>query len=329
MKQLSGWQKVGLFAGIGCFSFVALLVVGFGIAVFYAKSRLADLGDTTPTRVERTIAITPPTAEAAVTAEAPAQDTTSIARPADKPMQLFMELQEGSFDVKPGEPNGRVQVEGEFSAALYELTQQTENHEGTSRTTIRFRSKAPAWARMLAGIGGGSDQPRLTLLIPPDVPIDLSMNVSMGESRIDLGGLTLSDLGLDLSMGNHEVDFRKPVVDGVRRVRLNARMGNVSVENLGNARAQTVDASGSMGNVTADLGGEWAPGSETELSFTQSMGEVRVSVPTTVRLEADVRDSDGKNQRVPGADDETSDPKAPLVKVRVSTSMGQGRVTRY
>ena len=65
MKKLSGWQKVGLFAGIGCFSFVALLVVGFGVAVFYAKSRLADLGDTTPTQVERTIAIQAPTAEAA------------------------------------------------------------------------------------------------------------------------------------------------------------------------------------------------------------------------------------------------------------------------
>ena len=54
MKKLSGWQKVGLFAGIGCFSFVALLVVGFAMAVFYAKSTLADLGDTTPTQVERT-----------------------------------------------------------------------------------------------------------------------------------------------------------------------------------------------------------------------------------------------------------------------------------
>ena len=50
--------------------------------------------------------------------------------------------------------------------------------------------------------------------IPPGVPIDLTLNVTMGESRIDLGGLTLSELGLDLSMGNHEVDFSTPVADG-------------------------------------------------------------------------------------------------------------------
>ena len=303
---------------------MALLVVGFAVAVFYAKSTLADLGDTTPTQVERTVAIQAPTAEAPPSGTKPAVAT------GNEPMQLNVELQEGSFDIKPGEPNGRVQVEGRFSEALYELTQQTETQNGRQRTTIRFRSKAPAWARMLAGIGtDDGDRPRLTLSIPPAVPIDLSLSVSMGESRIDLGGLTLSDLGLDLSMGNHEVDFRQPVVDGITRLRVNARMGNVRLENLGNARAKSVDASGSMGNLTADLGGEWQPGSEAELSFTQSMGEVRVNVPTKVRLQADVRDADGKTRNIGSDADETTDPKAPVIKVRVSTSMGEGRVTRY
>ena len=324
MKKLSGWQKVGLFAGIGCFSFVALLVVGFAVAVFYAKSTLADLGDTTPTQVERTIAIQAPPAEAPPPGTKPATPT------ANAPMQLNVELQEGTFDIKPGEPNGRVQIDGRFSEALYELTQRTDTQNGTQRTTIRFRSKAPVWARMLAGIGNDdNNRPKLTLLIPSAVPINLSLNVSMGESRIDLGGLTLTDLGLDLSMGNHEVDFRQPVVDGMTRFRLSARMGNVSVENLGNARAKSVDASGSMGNLTADLGGDWRPGSEAELSFTQSMGEVRVNVPTKVRLQADVRDSDGDRHTVPADDAETQDPKAPVIKVRVSSSMGEARVTRY
>jgi hypothetical protein len=106
-------------------------------------------------------------------------------------------------------------------------------------------------------------------------------------------------------------------------------MGNVKVENLGNARAKSVDASGSMGNLTADLGGDWRPGSEAELSFTQSMGEVRVNVPTKIRLEADVRDSGGDIHKVPGDKDETTDPKAPVIKMHVSSSMGEARVTRY
>src|SRR4029453_13127813 len=115
-----------------------------------------------------------------------------------------------------------------------ELTERTETQDGTQRTTIRFRSKAPVWARMLAGIGNDdNNRPKLTLLIPSAVPIELSLNVSMGESRIELGGLTLSDLGLDLSMGNHEVDFRQPVVAGVTRFRFKTPMGKGRGANLG------------------------------------------------------------------------------------------------
>jgi hypothetical protein len=55
---------------------------------------------------------------------------------------------------------------------------------------------------------------------------------------------------------------------------------------------------------------------------------VRLKVPTKVRLQADVRDASGKTGTVPDAD-ESNDPKAPVIKVRVSTSMGEGRVTRY
>jgi hypothetical protein len=334
MKKLSGWQKVGLFAGVGCFSLVAIVVVGFAIAVAYARSTLAKLGDTTPTRVERAIPL--PATPTTSVAEAPDPTVKSgAAKPgAEKttggPLKLALDLQEGTFIIKPGPAGSRVQVDGQFSEALYELTERTDTDKGSPRTTIRFRSKAPMWARMLAGVGNDDgNRPRLTVSVPTGVPMDLALNVSMGESRIDLGGLTLSNLGLDLSMGNHEVDFKEPVVDGMVLLRLNAQMGNVSVDNLGNARAKSIETSGSMGNVTADLGGAWPPGSEAQITFTQSMGEVRVNVPTKVKLEADVRDADGKTRTLPVDSDETTDPKAPVLKVRVSTSMGEGRVHRY
>jgi hypothetical protein len=245
-------------------------------------------------------------------------------------LKLTLDLQEGTFVIKPGPVGSRVQVEGEYSEALYELTERTDTDGGSPRTTVRFKSKAPAWARFFAGINNDdSNRPRLTVSLPVGVPIDLSLNLSMGESRIDLGGLTLGELGLDLSMGNHEVDFKEPIVGGMRELRLNARMGNVTVENLGNARAKSIDTSGSMGNVTADLGGEWRPGSEAELSFNQSMGEVRLRVPSSVRLEGNVRDADGKTRNIAADSDQTADPKAPLLRVRVSTSMGESRVSRY
>lgn len=70
-----------------------------------------------------------------------------------------------------------------------------------------------------------------------------------------------------------------------------------------------------MGNLTADLGGAWPPGAAADLTFTQSMGELTLRVPTDVRLETDA--------------EQPKDPKAPTLRLRVSTSMGNSRVIRY
>ena len=317
MRKMSGWQKAGLIAGVGCFSVIGVVVIGLVIAAAWARSVVADLGDTTPARIERSIAVEPSAASPKIVKpDAPVE-----------PMQLTVDLEEGFFTIKPGPPGGQVQVQGMYAPGLYELTETLD--ADARRATIRFRSKAPQWARILAGMGDGdSNRPELTVVIPRGAPMDLVLRLSMGESRVDLGGLTLRDLDVDVSMGEHRIDFQTPVVEGLRRVRLNGSMGNVNVENLGNARPQAIEGSGSMGNLIADLGGAWDPGSQAQMSFSHSMGELTLRVPTSVRLETEVRDGDGE-RRSTGDTTQPDDPKAPVVKVRVSTSMGETRVVRY
>lgn len=317
MSKLSGWQKAGLIAGIGCLSIIGVVVIGLIVAAAWARSVVAGLGDTTPARIERSIAVAP----------VAAVPKTATLEPSTEPLRLTVDLEEGLFTIKPGPPGGQVQVQGTYAPGLYELTESQD--VTTRRATIRFRSKAPQWARILSGIGdGGSNRPELTVVIPEGTPMDLTLRLSMGESRVELGGLTLRDLDVDVSMGEHRIDFQTPVVEGLRRVRLNGSMGNVTVENLGNARPQSIESSGSMGNLTADLGGAWNPGLEAQMSFSHSMGEFTLRVPTSVRLDTDVRDGDGERR---STDDtrQPDDPKAPVVKVRVSTSMGETRIVRY
>jgi hypothetical protein len=334
MKKLSGWQMAGLVAGIGCFTIVVVVAIGVAVAVSWARSTVAELGDPTPADHTRTITLGQPSApDAAVGATGATSGAAAKGAGAKTgdPLRLTVELAEGDFTVRKGPEGGQVQVEGTYAEGMYELTENTgADDAGRSRTTIRFKSKAPMWARILGGMGRGRDnQPRLTVLIPAGVPIDLTLRVGMGESRIDLGGLTLSDLGVDLSMGNHLLDFKEPVVGGLRRVRLNASMGNISVDNLGNARADAIEASGNMGNFTADLGGAWQPEADAELNFTQSMGQLTLQVPNSVRLDANIISSEGGRPTRSNNDEETKDPKAPTLKVRMSTSMGEGRVVRY
>jgi hypothetical protein len=329
MKKLSGWQKAGLFVGVGCFSIVAMGVLALVIAVVWARSTLADVGDTTPTKVERAIALPEVPAPGPNAAAGAAAGSGSAAT---EPLRLTVDLEEGEFTVQPGPPGSQVQVQGMFSPNLYELTEDRAAADGgPARTTIRFRSKAPAWARVLAGFGGGGSRarPQLTVIIPEDVPIELNLRLSMGESRVDLGGLALRNLDVEVSMGEHRIDFTRPVTGELGRVRLDANMGNIALSNLGNARALAVEASGNMGNLTADLGGAWQPGADSELQFSHNMGELTVRVPMGVRLDSDIRNEQGENQGSRADSAERVDANAPHVRLRISTSMGGSRVIRY
>jgi hypothetical protein len=324
-KKRSGWRTAGLIAGVGCLSIIVIIVGGVVIASMYARATLANLGDPDPKPVERRIALPSPVTNT----------TKKPGGPADRSaLRLTLDLREGDFTIQPGAPGNDVQVRGEFAPGLYELveTQDTDAETGVRRATVRFRSKAPAWARMFAGIGGGDNvRPHLTVTIPRGAPIDLNLQLALGRSEVDLGGLTLGEVSVNTTMGEHSIDFHEPVVEGLRELRINTSMGNLALENLGNAHADTIHASGSMGNVTANLGGSWPAGATSSVTFEQSMGELTLRVPNTVRLDADVRSSQGGETTNRTTQDATtpSAPNAPTLRLRVNSSMGNARVVRY
>lgn len=324
-KKLSGLQKLGVFAGIGCLSIIGVVVIGVIVATMWARATLANLGDTTPQRVERRVTL----ARGPLTAErAPAGEPAASER-----IRLTLDLQEGFFTIRPGQPGSELHVEGTYAPGLYELTEsdETDPASGVRRATVRFRSKAPAWARFFANIGDGKEgrSPELTVTIPRGTPVDLTLNVAMGRSEIDLGGLMLGDVSVNTAMGEHRIDFQEPVVEAVRHLRLNTSMGNTSVEHLGNARASSITTNGSMGNLTADLGGAWPEGATADVTFEQSMGELIVRVPSDVRLDAEIRNSEGRSDRSQTDTQKPDNPNAPTLRLRVTTSMGNSRVVRY
>jgi len=320
----SGWKTAGLIAGAGCLSIIAIIIGGGIIATMYARATVRSFGDPNPQSVERRIALSPPPAEAN-----PPGAKGEASRTA--PLHVRLELQEGTFTIRPGQPGTDIHVQGRYAPGLFELTEShSDDPSGGRETRVRFKSKISGWQRFFASIGSNdNDRPELTVTLPRGTSIDLTLDLTMGKSEIDLGGLTLSEVDLNASMGEHRIDFREPVVETMRELRLNTSMGNVVFEHLGNARAETISGHGSMGNVTANLAGAWAPGSSTDLRFEQSMGDLTVRVPSNVKVDADVRNNQGDQERQQQPTlKQPDDPNAPTLRLRVNSSMGNARVVQ-
>ena len=326
-SKMAGWKKFLIFGVAAAVSVGVLLTIAGVGTLLWANSVAEELGEATPVPTAVTIAVTGAAAGPAAVGSAYV----------DAPPRVEIELQDGRFEIRTGPAGTEIQVDGEYAENYYELIEEhtPADASGGPRTTIRLRSTSSGLVRMMArfrGSGDRSNQPnRLTVLIPAGRPIALTLDVSQGESRIDLGGLTLTDLDVDLSMGDHRLGFGEPLAEELQQLRVSGDMGNIELDQLGNARARALRVSSRMGNFTLDLGGAWPTDAVSDLEITHSMGDLRLRIPNSVRVTPDSRSSatmGGENSPIERRD-ETADPDAPELRLDLSTSMGGTRITRY
>ena len=323
MAQRTGWDWKTVFLVVaGALAVVVVSLAALAAAGFvWAASTAERLGEPVPEPVTRTVATRGAAAAAAATGDA------------EQPLRVEIELEEGEFEVRPGPPGSGVRVDGTYAKAYYDLVEEhtpAGDPQGPA-TTIRLRPAHSFLVRLIGSALAGHDGAHnaLTVTIPKGVPIALSLALRTGESRTDLGGLTLTDLDAELTIGEHRLDFSEPLAGRPHRMRVAGGMGELRLERLGNAGPREVMVSGRMGSLTVDLGGDWPGDAVADLTVDNSMGELRLRVPDTVRIasDSDVSNMLGASGGMPAANDASAE--APLVRLHVTNSMGETRIRRY
>ena len=318
----SGLKKGLLIVAAVSVSAFVFLAVGAGMVVLWAVSTAEGLGPPTAEAVNRAIAV----------GESPGLETSGTVRSTDRPLHLSIELQDGTFDIRPGPPGTDVTVDGEYVTPYYELVEERGTGPDGQRTMrIGVRPTRSMLVRMVAALRSHGDGVHndLTVTLPEGVAIELALRLRAGETRTDLGGLTLVHLEADLSMGEHRLDFSRPLARLLPRGQVTGGMGDIALEHLGNARALEWATSSRMGNVTVDLGGDWPVGTVAELHVNHSMGDLRVNIPDTVRIAADSDIGVTLGDRGPiDASGGSDDAATPVVRLHVSTTLGETRFRR-
>ena len=315
------WKKIVLAVVGVAVAMLLLLVATATVGFVWATSTAERLGEPAPESVARSIASRD--AGAAVAA----------AGTPDRPLRVEIELEEGEFEVRPGASGAGVRVDGTYAKAYYELTEEhtPAGEPGGPATVIRLRPTHSFFVRLVAGaLGGhGGMHNALTVTLPRDVPIALALTLRAGESRTDLGGLTLTDLDAELAMGEHRLDFSEPLAGRPHRVRVDGGMGEIQLERFGNAGPRELDVEGRMGSLTVDLGGDWPAGAVADVRLDGAMGEFRLNVPNDVRIAPDSNASSVFGATSQPAADTDPSAEAPLVRLHLTNAMGETRVRRY
>ena len=127
------------------------------------------------------------------------------------------------------------------------------------------------------------------LSVSPDVPLQLRLALGAGEADVQLGGLPLSALDVELGAGEFTVDFDRPNPEVLEELRIEAGAAQVQVHQIGNANARRVELEFGSGAFVVDLSGEWRH--DAEVSIDAGVADLDLLVPQNTDLELEVAES--------------------------------------
>jgi hypothetical protein len=204
------------------------------------------------------------------------------------PLRVMVNLEEGEFRIRRGGVGGVVRVEGTYDAAVYELRQEFDPEGGEGGVVrVKLRRHISAVRALLTGLRSGEPENRLTVELPPGVPLSLSLNLSKGEHEVDLTGLAVVRLDMNASMGELEMTVGQPNPVEMSEAIIVASMGEFQMKGLGDADVRHLSYTGKMGDHLVDFGG--VSRGDTTAEIRISMGSGRVRIPGDRDFEIDRR----------------------------------------
>jgi hypothetical protein len=263
----------------GCLALLVLLLIGSLTIVAIGWMLGVPEGEVERPRLTRQLpAPTPGDASADRSESAPIGELMPLDQAAGR---VILDLNEGSFRIVPAPPGEPAKVEGRFDSGVYELEEILERPEGEPWTYRVNFDRRVSWVRAL--FDEADQDNRITISLPRGTPFVLEGAVGVGESILDLSGLSIQEVDLELGTGSHTLQFGEPSPIPMESFTLGAAIGELRVTELGNASPQLVNVKHRIGEVDIDLKGAWLRDAEVDVRC--GIGLCLVRVPQDIGLE--------------------------------------------
>jgi hypothetical protein len=235
---------------------------------------------------------------------------------------------------------GSLELTGEEqSAALYSLSLEydkntyepeiqynaaSDGEEGRFHFNLRSTNKM--------GLRRERHNNRLRLAFSDAIPLKLRVITGVGDARLSLSGLKLSQLDFESGVGGSKMSAYEPNPVSCESVRLKNGVGSIEAVGLGNLNFRELEFEGGVGGANLDFTGEWKQSADIRIQV--GVGGVNLSIPRDlgVRVEAEKHflsglQLEGFSKRDTDYYSENYDKAAIRISVRVVTGIGGFKIT--
>ena len=321
--------------GLGLAFFLFLVVVG----ILQARAK-----DTPPEmeerRTEQGLPTPPPLPPAARPLEGQPTGADGIVVPNILPLEggplprledpqvgrLEIDVSIGDFKLTPGPPGEPIRIVADYDKRFFDLTETfVEDDTGAWTYRVKYGSRGGMLGMLLRG-GGDNVKSKVEIIVPRGQPLDVTGFFGLGESDIDLGGLWLRNVDLELGTGEHVIEFSEPLPQPMETFHANKGIGELRVRSLGDAGPSEVKIDQQVGDLRVDLtGGLWQ--GEALIDLDLGLGECRISLPEEgVRIQIDKASVGLGERRIRRSEVEELPEDAPTLTIRATGNVGEVRI---
>jgi hypothetical protein len=201
--------------------------------------------------------------------------------PAAAPGLVVLDIGMTELRVEPAPAGSPLQLLADYDQSAFELVEQfIDGDDGGWTYRVSFSGRGGWLGAVMRGVGAAND---LRLSLPVDRPMRLEGSIGPGESRLDLGGLWLTDVDLSIRAGSHRVVFSEPLRRPLGSLAVRSSYGESRVMKVGNASPERAWFEHDAGELVVDLDGDWRADAAIDVDF--SFGECRVLLPSTAAVE--------------------------------------------
>ena len=183
----------------------------------------------------------------------------------------------GELEIEAG--NSGDLFSGHFRYNVEQLEPEVTYEDGV--LSIRQGDIGEDW-----GIPTGNVRNEWELEFSPEIPLELDLDIGAGGGELDLTGLQLAALNMDMGAGDFEVRFGEPNQAEMSDLTLDTGASKLEVRGIGHANPGRVEVQGGVGDITLDFTGAWSHSADVQV--TAGVGSITLRLPDDVGVWVEV-----------------------------------------
>ncbi len=182
-------------------------------------------------------------------------------------------------------------------------------------------------------LGFGKEKDSVRLELASSVPVLLNMGFGVCDAKVDLGGMSIADANFATGVCSFDLNFSSPNKIDCKNVSVKTGISSVTVENLSNAHAKSIEFNGGLGSIKIDFGGKLV--TDCDVRVKTGLGSVDIAIPSDINTTITTPESFLTSVDVAGFYSQgggvyrSNFKKGPELKIYIESAMGGVKVRSY